>query len=65
MKGRAREVGDSYSSSVLPHFLDYRTLRVLGYFLIFITLGFRFAPPQALCWHPLRGFGKRSTGDLS
>jgi len=32
----------------------YRTLRALGLY-IFVILGFRFAPPQALCWHPLRG----------
>jgi len=37
-------------------FLSCRTLRALG-FLAFVILGFRFAPPQALCFHPLRGFG--------
>jgi len=35
----------------------YRTLRALG-FLPFVILGFRSAPPQALCFHPLRGFWK-------
>ena len=35
----------------------YRTLRALGFFT-FVILGFRFAPPQALCLHPLRGFWK-------
>jgi len=24
-------------------------------FLALVVLGFRFAPPQALCWRPLRG----------
>jgi hypothetical protein len=33
-----------------------RTLRTLG-FLGFNNLGFRCAPPQALGFHPLRGFG--------
>jgi hypothetical protein len=37
--------------------LRYRTLRALGS-LTFVILGFRFAPPQALRFHPLRGFGK-------
>src|SRR5882672_2609746 len=37
--------------------LRYRTLRALG-FLPFVILGFRFAPPQALCFRPLRGFWK-------
>ena len=37
------------------HLLRYRTLRELG-FPTFVILGFRFAPPQALCFHPLRGF---------
>ncbi len=27
-------------------------------FLSFVILGFRSAPPQALCFHPLRGFWK-------
>ena len=34
--------------------LRYRTLRALA-LPTFVTLGFRFAPPQALCFHPLRG----------
>jgi len=38
--------------------LRYRTLRALG-FLTFVNLGFRSAPPQALCFHLLRGFGKK------
>jgi hypothetical protein len=25
---------------------------------MFVILGFRCAPPQALCFHPLRGLGK-------
>jgi hypothetical protein len=37
--------------------LRYRTLRALGFFT-FAILGFRFAPPQALCFHPLRGLWK-------
>jgi len=37
--------------------LRYRTLRALG-FLTFVILAFRSASPQALCFHPLRGFGK-------
>src|SRR5437870_4159237 len=36
----------------------YRTLRALGVFRL-VNLGFRFAPPQALCFHPLRGLGER------
>src|SRR5882672_5514146 len=40
------------------HLLRCRTLRALG-FLSFVILGFRSAPPQALCSHPLRGFWKR------
>jgi hypothetical protein len=52
-KGRAREVGDSRISR--SQRLCYRTLRALG-FLFFVILGFRFAPPQALRLHPLRGF---------
>jgi len=32
--------------------LHYRTLRALGFLRIRI-LGFRFAAPQALCFHPL------------
>ena len=35
--------------------LSYRTLRALGFSPV-VNLGFRFAPPQALCFHPLRGF---------
>jgi hypothetical protein len=42
--------------------LGYRTLRALG-FLTFVTLGLRFAPPQALCFHPLRGFWKNKDDD--
>jgi hypothetical protein len=34
--------------------LGYCTLRALD-FLTDHNLGFRFAPPQALCFHPLRG----------
>jgi hypothetical protein len=56
-KRKAREVGDSYSSMSRSQLLRYRTLRALG-FLTFIILGFRFAPPQALCFHPLCGFVK-------
>jgi len=54
VQGRAREVGDGFSL-VNRKLLRYRTLRALG-FLIVRILGFRFAPPQALCFHPLRGF---------
>ncbi len=53
-KTRAREVGDSYILSKLRP-LHYRTLRALSFFMFF-NLGFRCAPPQALCFHPLRGF---------
>jgi hypothetical protein len=39
-------------------------LRALGFltlgFLTLGILGFRFAPPQALRFHPLRGFGRVS-----
>ena len=48
-------MGDSRQSN--RTFLRYRTLRALG-FLPFVILGFRSAPPQALCFHPLSGFGK-------
>jgi peptidyl-prolyl cis-trans isomerase B (cyclophilin B) len=44
-------------------FSRYRTLRALGFPFV-VTLGFRSAPPQALCFHPLRGFLK-STSLLS
>src|SRR5438552_17132350 len=40
--------------------LGYRTLRALVFFRL-VNLGFRFAPPQALCFHPLRGFEKASS----
>ena len=31
------------------------------FIILVINLGFRFAPPQALRFHPLRGFGKGDT----
>ena len=34
-----------------------RPLRGLVSFSLTLFLGFRFAPPQALCCHPLRGLG--------
>jgi hypothetical protein len=37
--------------------LRCRTLRALG-FLNVVILGFRSAPPQALCFRPLREFWK-------
>jgi hypothetical protein len=50
---RAREVGDKL--------LCIRHCWAIARFarsalLTFVVLGFRFAPPQALCLHPLRGF---------
>ena len=37
--------------------LGYRMLRALCLSLL-VNLGVRFAPPQASCFHPLRGFGE-------
>jgi hypothetical protein len=54
---RAREVGDSDSIISKSGALRYRTFHALGS-LTFVSLGFRFASPQPLCFHPLRGFGK-------
>lgn len=34
-------------------------------FFLFVNLGFRSAPPQALCFHPLRGFWKGNTINAS
>jgi len=56
-KRRAREAGDSRFAERITEFWGYRALRALGYFW-FLNLGFRFAPPQALCFHPLRGLGQ-------
>ena len=50
-------MGDSDSIISKSGALRYRTLHALGS-LTFVSLGFRFASPQALCFHPLRGFGK-------
>ena len=47
-------MGDSLSSISRSLRLRYRMLRALG-FLTFTIPGFRSAPPQALCCHPLRG----------
>ncbi len=38
-----------------PHSKFYRPLRGLDVFFLFLVLGFRYAPPQALCWRPLCG----------
>jgi len=51
-------VGDSAFILSELRRLRYRTLRALDFILV-INLGFRFAAPQALCFHPLRGLGKR------
>ena len=48
MDVRARVAGDSIALT------RYRTLRALG-ILLTAVLGFRFAAPQALRSHPLRG----------
>jgi len=52
---RAHEVGDSHSSRInctVSAVARFARLVVLD----FRILGFRFAPAQALCLHPLRGF---------
>src|SRR5207253_9569452 len=58
-KGKSPRSGRQPFHRANRKFLGYRTLRALGFFRL-VNLGFRFAPPQALCFHPLRGFWKRN-----
>jgi hypothetical protein len=57
MKERAREAGDSPFIEQIAGF-GLSQLRALRSFR-FVNLGFRFAPPQALCFHPLRAQGTK------
>ena len=51
-----------FRSQLVSATLPYHVILPPGYrasrapFLTFVNLGFRFAPPEALCFHPLRGF---------
>jgi len=54
-KRRAREAGDSLfvKAEVIPTAIArFARSKVFSW----IILGFRFPSPQALCFHPLRGF---------
>ena len=54
-QGRDHDVGDSHLSKVNCGVSAIARF-ARSVFLFVVNLGFRCAPPQALCFHPLRGF---------
>ncbi len=53
-----------WATAAYSQLVRCRTLRALG-FLRLLFLGFRFASPQAVCFHPLRGLAPASSDSLA